>query len=73
MRSKGVYMQKFLQWCIRKLVTYYYKHYPFYVYSWGLDDNTDLYVMSEESYHDKHRFGLKEEIINENGEWELVR
>ena len=58
--------EKIIKWLIRKLVTFYYKHYPFYTYSWGIDEHTDLYVISEESYFNKHRFGLREEVI-ENG------
>ena len=30
-------------------------------YSWGLDEHTDLYLISEESYLDRHRFGVHEE------------
>ena len=59
--------EKIIKWLIRKLVTFYYKHYPFYTYSWGIDEHTDLYVISEESYFNKHRFGLREEVLeNEN-------
>lgn len=56
-------MEKIIKWLIRKLVTVYYKHYPFYVYSWGIDEHTDLYIISEESYFNRHRFGLKEEEL----------
>ena len=54
-------MDKVLKWCIRKLVTFYYSKYPFMTYSWGVDEHLDLHIMSEESYMEYHRFGLKEE------------
>jgi len=54
-------MEVILKWAIRKLVTLYWRKYQFYVYSWGVDENVDLYLMSEESYMDKHRFGLNVE------------
>ena len=52
---------KFLKWLIRKLVTFYYRVHPFYTYSWGVDENLDLIILSEESYLDYHRYGLREE------------
>ena len=39
----------------------------FFVYSWGVDEYVDIYVITEESYLDKHRFGLREEIYKEQG------
>lgn len=46
---------------IKLLVNYKYKKYPFYIWSWGIDEHTDINIISEESYLDRHRFGLKEE------------
>lgn len=54
-------INKFLTWLAKKSVTALYKRTHFWVFSWGLDENTDLYLMSEESYHDYHRFGVSEE------------
>ena len=52
---------KVLDWLIKILVNYKYKKQGFYVWTWGIDEYTDMYIMSEESYLDRHRFGLKEE------------
>ena len=46
---------------IKMLVTLYWKRTRFLSYTWGVDENVDLYVISEESYLDRHRFGLHEE------------
>lgn len=54
-------INKFLIWLAKKSVTALYKRTRFWVFSWGLDENTDLYLMSEESYHGYHRFGVSEE------------
>jgi hypothetical protein len=56
-------MQKIIYWLIVKLVTIYWLKYPFYVFTWGIDEHVDLYVISEESYFDRHRMGLKEETF----------
>ena len=54
-----------MMWTIKKLVTHYYKRYPFLAWSWGLDENTDLHIISEESWPDHHRFGVHDEIYDE--------
>lgn len=54
-------INKSLTWLAKKSVTALYKRTHFWTFSWGLDENTDLYLMSEESYHDYHRFGVREE------------
>ena len=54
-------INKFLTWLAKKSVTALYRQTQFWTFSWGLDDNTDLYLMSEESYPDYHRFGVSEE------------
>lgn len=56
-------INKFLTWLAKKSVTALYERTHFWVFSWGLDENTDLYLMSEESYHGYHRFGVSEEKI----------
>ena len=54
-------INKSLYWLAKRCVTALYKRTRFLTCSWGLDENTDLYLISEESYHDRHRFGLREE------------
>lgn len=54
-------INKFLTWLAKKSVTALYRRTQFCAVSWGLDENTDLYLMSEESYHDYHRFGIRVE------------
>lgn len=55
-------IKKAMAWAIKKLVTHYYRCYPFLAWSWGLDENTDLHIISEESWPDHHRFGVHDEI-----------
>ena len=57
-------MQRVIDRLIKLLVNYKYKKEAFYIWSWGIDENTDIYIISEESYPDRHRFGLREENRN---------
>ena len=67
-------MNKLLKWIIRKLVTFYYRKYPFYTCSWGVNDNLDLMIISEESYPDYHRYGLREEKYDyDKQEWVQIK
>ena len=61
-------VNKFLTWISKKSVTALYKQTHFWAFSWGLDEHTDLYLFSEESYHDRHRFGLHEETYERKTE-----
>ena len=61
----------FLTWLAKKAVTALYKRTHFWTFSWGLDENTDLYLMSEESYHDYHRFGVREEKYADTPQTEM--
>lgn len=54
----------FINWLIKKLVTYKWKHDKFIAWSWGVNEVVDLHIISEESYLDKHRFGGKVEVYN---------
>ena len=47
---------------IKFLVTLKWKKERFFTYSWGVDDHTDIHILTEESYNDRHRFGTREEI-----------
>lgn len=62
-------MNRILEWIIKKLVTLYWKKTHFHTYSWGVDENVDLYVLSEESYLDKHRMGTREVVLKEVEEY----
>lgn len=46
---------------IKLLVNLKWKRERFLVWSWGIDENTDIHIISEEAYLDRHRFGVKEE------------
>ena len=59
--EEGRKMEKIITWLIKKLVTIYWKKYQFYALSWGVDEIVTLRVMSEESYLDRHRIGVREE------------
>lgn len=58
-------MNKVIWWIVKKLITLIWKRERFFVHSWGVDEHVDIYVITEESYLDKHRFGLREEIYKE--------
>ena len=68
--ERGRRMNKLLSYIIKKLVTLYYKKYPFCTYSWGIDEFTDLHIMSETFDVSKniHRFGLRETELKLKGE-----
>ena len=59
--SEGDMIDSLIRKSIKMLVTLYWKRTRFLSYTWGVDENVDLYVISEESYLDRHRFGLHEE------------
>lgn len=58
-------MTRILEWIIKKSVTLYWKKTHFLAYSWGVDENTDLHVISEEWFTCSHRFGTKEDMLKE--------
>ena len=45
---------------IRRLVSWHYKRTGFLVYSWGIDEHTDIYIQSAEYTSDGYRFGTRE-------------
>lgn len=53
---------------IKFFVTLKWKREQFYTFSWGIDENTDIHIMTEESYPNRHRFGLKEETFKAESE-----
>ena len=53
-------MQIVIDKLIKLLVNYKYKKYPFLAWSWVLDENTDINIISEEYYDDRHRYGVRE-------------
>ena len=63
-------MNRFIWLIIKKLITLMWKRERFLVYSWGVDEHVDINVITEESYLDRHRFGLREEKIYKEQEHE---
>ena len=51
---------KMIKWIIKKLVNLHYKRTQFMAWSWEIDEHTDIHIISEESYLDRHRFGTRE-------------
>ena len=45
---------------IKKLATLYYKRTHFCVWTWGIDDRTDIAILSEEVMDGYTRYGLKD-------------
>lgn len=45
---------------IRKIVSCYYKKTGFLVYSWSVDEHTDISIQSEEYISDGYRIGTRE-------------
>lgn len=64
-------INRFLTWLAKKSVTALYRRTYFWTFSWGLDENTDLYLMSEVSYLGYHRFGVREEKIADTPQTDL--
>lgn len=58
-------INKVLYFIIKKLVNLLYRRTRFLTWSWGIDEHTDINIISEESYLDRHRFGLHEEVFKE--------
>ena len=53
-------MDSLIRWIIKKLVTWYYKRTGFLAFSWGIDNNTDISILSEVYKDDGYRIGTKE-------------
>ena len=49
-----------IRFIIKKLVTLYYKRTRFLAFSWGIDESTDISILSEEYSLDGYRIGTKE-------------
>lgn len=49
-----------IRFIIKKLVTLYYKRTRFLAFSWGIDESTDVSILSEEYSLDGYRIGTKE-------------
>lgn len=45
---------------IRRLVSWYYKRTGFLVYSWGIDEHTDITIRREEYTSDGYKIGTRE-------------
>lgn len=63
-------MNKVIWWIVKKLIILMWKREHFFVHSWGVDEHVDINVITEESYLDKHRFGLREEKFDKEQEHE---
>ena len=50
---------------IKFLVTWKWKKDRFYAWSWGVDEYTDIHIITEESYSDRHRYGTYEDYYQE--------
>jgi hypothetical protein len=45
---------------IKILVNRKWKRERFYSWTWGIDENVGIHIITEESYQDRHRFGLRD-------------
>ena len=45
---------------IKIIVSWYYKRTGFLSYSWGIDEHTDITILSEEYTSDGYRIGTRE-------------
>ena len=50
---------------IKILVNRKWKRERFLAWSWGIDENVDVHIITEESYQDRHRFGVHDEEVQE--------
>lgn len=52
---------KLINAIIKILVNFKYKKEQFMFWSWGIDENHEISIITEEYYQDYYRFGTKEE------------
>lgn len=57
-----------INWLIKLLVNYKYKKEPFMFWSWGIDEHTDIVILSAEYYDDHYRYGLRTEFYKTESE-----
>lgn len=46
---------------IKILVNRKWKRERFLAWSWGFDENTNIHIITEEFFQDRHRFGVRDE------------
>ena len=56
---------KILGKMIKVLLKYYYSKNPFLTWSIQIDEKTDIHLISEEWSNKGHRFGVEEEIYDD--------
>lgn len=51
---------RIIKWLIKKLVSAYYNKTQFLTWSWSLDAETDISIISSEYHDDYYRVGISE-------------
>ena len=51
---------RIIEWLIKKLVSAYYNKTQFLTWSWSIDAETDISIISSEYHDDYYRVGLSE-------------
>lgn len=59
---------KLIDKIIKILINYRYKKEPFMVWTWGIDDIHEIYILSAEFYMDHYRYGTREEYYKTESE-----
>lgn len=59
---------RLIDWLIKLLVNYKYKKKPFMAWTWGIDEHTDINIITAEYYDDHYRYGLREEFYKAESE-----
>lgn len=59
---------RLIDWLIKLMLNFKYKRKPFMVWSWGIDEHTDIVIITAEYYDDYYRYGLKTEVYTEESE-----
>ena len=57
-----------IDWLIKLLVNYKYKKEQFMAWTWGIDEHTDIYILSAEYYDDHYRYGTRTETYKAESE-----
>ena len=59
---------KIIDKLIEVLINLKYKREPFMAWSWGIDDITDINIISAEYYNDYYRYGITENYYKAESE-----
>ena len=61
---------RLIDWLIKRMLNYKVKKEPFMAWTWGIDEHTDISIITEEYYDDHYRYGTRTHFYKAESEEE---